>query len=604
MSTTSVYLDHLILRENLRYSRPNENEASASAPAPKHGLRLSDLQNPARVKLFRKPDFQRETSAWSTEDCVSLLDSIVNEQVVPSIIMWSSPDSGFDYILDGGHRVSVILAWLTDDWGDGATLSHYVDDQREKSIQDAAQSVRDLVRMKIGTIHDYQEAESAIEQAMLDGKSPQKDLPSLVFKRGLFYQRLLKGHIEFHVLWVPGNYEKAEQSFIKINKSGHELSEWEIKLVTNRNSSFARIVMSIASIASASKYWPIIIPDHPYPNQVQAKAKQIVQRIYLIHNFLFNPPYQERIQSLQQPLMVVSGAQQKPYYLAEFLTVLQGGRGQSAETDKLLSQDRSATPDEILDNGQKIVEQAIEVFEQMIGKTSTSLSLVSTLYFYTESGRYVRSLLYGFVYWMFAGSERDIISRKKVFSAYRSSFEGLLMDTKEDLVSGLTRKTGSGPDITTQTATFFNTMLKLIQAHSGDIQSQAFADAYAELTKKQFSRKTKISPEGKSRSFQGRTRSTIMLQTLLSNPVRCGICKGVLDPSSAVEFDHIKPVAFGGPTIASNGQLAHPFCNNQRPVIELMMQGQQVIQLPVFVDPSLESDKRQLSFFDDPAFNK
>ncbi len=94
-----VYLDHLIKRENLRYDLFGEHTSS-------------------RATLLRKPDFQRTTWSWTAEDCVSLLESIVNEQVIPSIIMWSSPENGYDYVLDGGHRISVVLAWLNDNWGE------------------------------------------------------------------------------------------------------------------------------------------------------------------------------------------------------------------------------------------------------------------------------------------------------------------------------------------------------------------------------------------------------------------------------------------------------------------------------------------------------
>jgi len=43
------------------------------------------------------------------------------------------------------------------------------------------------------------------------------------------------------------------------------------------------------------------------------------------------------------------------------------------------------------------------------------LALVPALYFYTDTGRYVRSLLYGFLNWLFSACEEDILSRKRVF---------------------------------------------------------------------------------------------------------------------------------------------------------------------------------------------
>ncbi len=117
MEELKVYLDHHIARDDFLYKRSNENvsrEASHNLPF----LRLRDLigENPMDPVL-RKPDFQRATWAWSSSDCVSLLESFVKDQVIPSIIMWLSPRKRW-YVLDGGHRISVVLAWLRDDWGD------------------------------------------------------------------------------------------------------------------------------------------------------------------------------------------------------------------------------------------------------------------------------------------------------------------------------------------------------------------------------------------------------------------------------------------------------------------------------------------------------
>lgn len=600
-----VYLDHLIPRESLRYRRPQEQVPLTTRP--QEGLRLNDLRSLDRVKYLRKPDFQRETWAWTPEDCVALLESIVNDQVIPSIIMWSSPDSGLDYILDGGHRVSVVLAWLTDDWGDNLSPELYRDDNHEKMIKKAAQEVRRLVRGRVGDVKEYKDAEDQIDKVMMSGKSPKEDLPDPVFKRGYFYQRLLKGHVELHVLWVTGDYEKAEQSFLKINKSGRQLSDWEIKLVDNRNSSFARIVMSVASITSVRNYWPTHIPEVPDSLLLEEKVEFIIQGIERIYETLFKPSYQERVQSLQQPLLVAPGAHQRPYYLAEFLTVIEGGRGNEAETEKLLTKTRESSPEQIINEGQRLVEHTLDTLDHLVGEASNpkSLSIVPALYFYTESNRYVRSLLYGFIFWLCAGSKQEILDRKRVFSAYRATFEQVLQERKNDIVTGLTRKTGSGPDITSQTAKYFDELLRILVTHQGTISSPEFQQDYDDFTKDIVNRKPRrtAAEEGRRRAFTDRQRSTVVLRELLSNPIRCGICGGMLDPSMAVQMDHTKPFAEGGSTVAENARLSHPFCNNNREIIEHIRSGQQTISIPTFVDPSLDTGISQLSFFDDPSFN-
>src|SRR4051812_9217178 len=122
-----VYLDHHIKRDNLLYRRavdPVDNSEGEVAYAPH--LRIRDLYGDQSIEHdLRKPDFQRATWAWTAEDCVDLLESVLNEQVVPSVIMWLSPDENLQYVLDGGHRISVLLAWIRNDWGDKLSSDTY-----------------------------------------------------------------------------------------------------------------------------------------------------------------------------------------------------------------------------------------------------------------------------------------------------------------------------------------------------------------------------------------------------------------------------------------------------------------------------------------------
>src|SRR5947209_8219801 len=169
--------------------------------------------------------------------------------------MWSSPENELDYVLDGGHRISVVLAWLNDDWGDKLPPEAYSDESQEAIIKQAAREVQNLVKVRVGSISDYQAADEEFNRAVMEDKAPKKVLDPLIFKRGVFYQRLRRGEVGFQILWVPGNYEKAEISFLKINKGGRPLSEWETTIIENRYSSFVRTVMSISSINSAKHYW-------------------------------------------------------------------------------------------------------------------------------------------------------------------------------------------------------------------------------------------------------------------------------------------------------------------------------------------------------------
>ncbi|MBZ0317889.1 MAG: DUF262 domain-containing protein [Anaerolineae bacterium] len=608
-----VYLDHLIKRESLRYQRPNRKpERERWLPNPNKGLELRDLQptsTSSREKYLRKPDFQRSTWAWTPEDCLLLLESLYNGQVIPSIIMWSNEENGIQYILDGGHRISVVLAWLRNEWEDPISSRPDRDINDEIRIKRAAQEVRKLVKAHIGEISEFKAAAQELDELLDEAAEVARHkMGERRFKQARFYQRLLMGEIAFHILWVEGNYQKAEQSFLRINKSGRQLTDWETKLVENRNSSLARIVMSLTSLESLAHYWPGEESEQRLDSALLNKREMILENLHYLHDLLFSPPYQPDMKRLYQPFFAITDVNKKPYYLAELFTIIQGGKGYETETRKLLEVDRDASPTEIIERGYQLIEDTIEVFTHLIGANWQSLSIIPVVYFYTESGKYVRSLLYGMIYWLFAGTDEEILDRKRLFTLHRAKFEQILLDNKEDVVGGIGRKTGSGTEITAQTAQYFHTVLELLIKYNDDIDSEGFMKEYEELTDDLTGRRKtpRSQTVSSSPSFTPRQKSTKMIQAHLNWASRCEICGGFLDPQMGVQHDHITQRFRGGSTTLDNQRIVHPFCNHEREVIEAAQQGKKHISLPAFVDSLLAASARQIAlplvFFDDRNF--
>ena len=139
-----VNLDAMIMREDFA--------ATSSQPATHY-----DKQDKISVRdftadgllgsLLRKPDFQRETNHWSPEQVLSLLECYVDGDLIPSVILWQSQTTTF--VIDGGHRLSVLRAWVEDDYGDGHLSLAYFGTEISREQKRIAQRTRHLFESKI-----------------------------------------------------------------------------------------------------------------------------------------------------------------------------------------------------------------------------------------------------------------------------------------------------------------------------------------------------------------------------------------------------------------------------------------------------------------------
>jgi HNH endonuclease len=66
--------------------------------------------------------------------------------------------------------------------------------------------------------------------------------------------------------------------------------------------------------------------------------------------------------------------------------------------------------------------------------------------------------------------------------------------------------------------------------------------------------------KSKSRDFSSDAKSAVFLRDALKNPLRCGICNGLIH-RNAISIDHVQRKADGGLGELDNGQLTHPYCN-------------------------------------------
>lgn len=596
-----VYLDHHIRRDNLLYRR--EETPDELPTGNETHLKIDDLTNPddSIADFLRKPDFQRATWSWSPEECVSLLKSVLNQQVVPSVILWLSPERLW-YVLDGGHRISVVLAWIRDDWGDRRTPDEFGDERVMKLSVEAGRRVRELLKKEqIAPFKELQAAAKRYRDLAKDRERPERHMSQEALQFSLMVRQWRSESVGFPILWVRGDYQKAEESFININKSGRRLSLWETTLVENRGSSFARAVMSISHVGDKGHCWPSEAPGITSDTSSQKYLQEIFGLVDSLHDLLFEPPYETPVKDPVQPLLAPmhTRPELQPAWLAELLTITEGNKGRPSETKRLLRHDSRALPKELIINGRNLLRNAKDALDNIIGDSPRSLGLMPLVYFYNGYGTYVRSLLYGMIYWLTRGSETDVLARKKLFTLHRGAFEEVLLAKKDAIIQRIGRRIGSGPEVTYPTAVYYQRLLELLIKHSDNIASQEFTRDHDELLETLTDQELEVEVDeltSSQRSFRGRTRAGVVVPDLINMFQKCGICGGRYYPERSTQVDHIKEHSEGGRTVPSNGRFLHNFCNNNRRSIEEIRSGVQSVEMPVFVDPKSIPRPEQLSF--------
>jgi hypothetical protein len=108
------------------------------------------------VPMLRKPDFQRETNQWTPGQLVTFLKSYLDLELIPSVILWRSP--AYVFVIDGGHRLSALRAWIEDDYGDGAISRKYYGNEISDDQKRIAERVRKSIEKDIGKYSHIKDA--------------------------------------------------------------------------------------------------------------------------------------------------------------------------------------------------------------------------------------------------------------------------------------------------------------------------------------------------------------------------------------------------------------------------------------------------------------
>ncbi len=513
-----VNLDGLIPREDFE-AKPHQ-PSGANLPA---NQTITELE---KGKFFysvlKKPDFQRETANWSPETVAELISSFVNDDLVPAIILWRSPSNDV-FVIDGSHRLSSLIAWVQDDYGDGATSREFFEHAIPQPQIEAAEKTRKIIKKEVGA---YEDLKFAIA-------NPQKALKPEHVDRA---KKL--GSLAINVQWVTGDANKAEHSFFKINQQGTVIDPTELMMLKARSSPNALAARAIVRAGVGHKYWSKFDPK--IQEEIETEAKNV-------YDNLFRPQLQTPIKTTDIPI---------------------AGRAYSAQTLPLIFDLVNLANDSVVgrvakelpsdpDGSQTLafLKAVRKVAYRISGTHASSLGLHPVVYFYGATGRFQPTSFFGVVALV---KELEKANRFSEFTKVRRPFEDFLLGHKYFL-NQITQKYGSGLKGYARVLYLYEFVLKSLQAGQSAVEIQEAIPGDSELS---FLRLVPDEEEEVFRkNFSTEVKSGTFLSEATTTLLPCKICGGYMHTNS-ISIDHTKDKKEGGKGDPANAQLAHPYCNS------------------------------------------
>jgi hypothetical protein len=470
------------------------------------------------LPVLRKPDFQRETNHWSPEQVVSLIECFVNGDLIPSVILWKSPL--YLFVIDGGHRLSVLRAWVEDDYGDGAISQQFFGYEISKEQKRIAKYTRELIEQRID------------KYAQINARLQQHDVPDDERRR---WTALASRAL--HIQWVSGNAEKAESSFFKINTEGTPLDDIEELLLRNRRRPIAIASRAVIRAGKGNRYWS------QFPDEV---SKAIEQTAYDLHQVLFEPEVKRPVKTLDLPLGGSKGMRTALQVLIDFMTIANRKPGGPARLQDYPDDETGESTVEVLRNSRRLAGW-------ITGNDKGSLGLHPAVYFYGPTGVHSGPMFMGTV---------ALIGRKiatntpvffKKFAAVRKQVEHALI-TYKDLIATILQRQPS----VRRNRTYEELLDKLIDALSDGKQptDEWFVET-AGLKGKVLTGAALTHAVG----FSDDVKSQAFISVALKGAPCCNVCGGYLDSEKSISYDHDERKRDGGRGNLENVQLTHPYCN-------------------------------------------
>ncbi|TZG29638.1 DUF262 domain-containing protein [Sphingomonas montanisoli] len=521
-TTNVVNLDALIKRADLA----EIGEASDDIPTLYiNGLEPKGLLYPA----LRKPDFQRETAVWSPEQVSDLIATFLRRELIPAVILWRSGKHVF--VVDGAHRLSALIAWVHNDYGDGTISQDFFGSVLPEDQVKAARRTRDFVD---GTIGSYLEHRDAIER-------PDRARPEVLERAQRF------GWQNIEVQWIRGaDHAKAEKSFFRINQGGTKIEPTEQRILLARTSATALASRAILRGGSGHNYWD------KFSAATQRRIEELGREIFAL---MFNPNIEQPIRTLDLPM---AGQGYGPHALPFVFDLVNiANKVQVADSSNKRVKEEDGFIDDL--DGSETVKYLTEVRRllwRFCSNNPSSLGLHPVLYFYSGSGVFQPAALLSFVVLMKEWETADY----RNFVEVRSQFEEFLLANRN--ITEAIRKLGTGNRSRPRIIGLYRIIIN--QLREGKTSAEV-ANALRET--KDYGFLIDASDEAPPMlaldggSFSRETKGAAYIAEALPHAQKCPSCGGLMH-RNGMQVGHRRHRRDGGSGRQDNAMMQHPFCNS------------------------------------------
>ena len=515
----TVTLDALIPREDFEII---STIGSSGNTRNKLTLSIEDLKYDSFFfSVLRKPIFQRETNEWEPNKIVSMVESFLRNELVPSIILWRN-QGGYIFVIDGAHRLSSLGAWINDDYGDGHISQKFYGNYVSTEQKEIAEKTRKIINDRFGSFHEiWNISRNLVETDNIDKVESAKNL----------------GALALQVQWVDGDASKAEDSFLKINQSATKISDAELELIANRNTAFAIAARAVIRAGKGYQYWSSFSDE--YQNKIIEKAKDI-------HDIMFGKKIFDINDVNSFPLAGPRSSNLTLDVVTKTIKICNG-----IENSKSFE---LGTEENVLN----YLSETLLVLEYINSKKPCSLGIHPFIYFYSDlGGKHKVASYYGFLMFI-----KDLIIKNKLikFTKNRGLFEQVIYQYSF-LVQQIVRRYRQSKRAFAPIKKYFDAILDIISTNQ-----TTTIDNVISILKKQsefrFLQTEIIDNEltAVKGNFSRGKKQQIKLNTYVSALLKCPICQGYMDNNS-ISVDHIHRKQDGGTNATDNGQVTHLYCN-------------------------------------------